>query len=385
MTSHLKIYFTQSQNIAIGLIFTSMGFLFGNWVTMIPYVKQKFSLNDAQLGLLLLSMPFASTLMNPLTTLIINRFGIRQTTVWGALAMAAAYALPVNAPTLILTSISLMLVGMSIATTNVAMNTCVTTIEQQEGIFIMSTSHGMFSAGGMLGSALASLLIGLNVAPIVQMLLVSGSIIVLVLVVKPIIWKIQELPKPTSADAKFVWPRGALLGMIAISLCVNITEGSMADWTAVYMREVVRANDFFIGWGFAFYAFLMATGRFLGDALIPKFGTRGILVMGGITAAIGITTAIGLPYTFSSIVGFGLVGAGVSCGSPILYGSAARLPNMAPGAGLATMNTFSIAGFLAGPAIIGLISNTFNLSIALALIAILALIWSLLSKRTVLY
>ncbi len=385
MTTHLKTYFTHSRSLAIGAVFASVGFLFGNWVTWIPYVKQKFALDDAQLGLLLLSMPLASTLTNPLSTLIINRFGMRATTIWGLAGMALVYALPVNVPYLWMTSAALGLLGIGIAFTNVAMNTCVTSIERQDGIFIMSTSHGMFSGGGMLGSALASILMGLKVPPAIHIAVVSVSILALVTLVRPIIMGIHEEKRKNEGEAKFAWPNRVLMGMIAISLCTNITEGTMADWTAVYMRDVVKSNDFFIGWGFACYAFFMASGRFIGDSLIPQYGSRKILVSGGVLAAVGILLAVFVPHTLTTILGFGLVGAGVSCGAPILYGSAARVPGMAKGAGLATMNTFSLAGFLAGPALIGLISNAFSLSFAISLVAILALIWAFLSNRAQLY
>ncbi|RDB07667.1 MFS transporter [Runella aurantiaca] len=385
MTTHLKTYFTHSRSLAIGAIFASVGFLFGNWVTWIPYVKQKFALSDAQLGLLLLSMPLASTLTNPLSALILNRYGMRATTIWGLTAMALAYSLPVNVPYIWMTSIGLGLMGIGIAFTNVAMNTCVTSIERQDGIYIMSTSHGMFSAGGMIGSALASILMGLKVSPALHIAGVSVLIISVAFIARPIVMSIHEEKRTTSEAPKFAWPNRILMGMIAISFCTNVTEGTMADWTAVYMRDIVKSNDFYIGWGFAFYALFMASGRFIGDSLIPRYGSRKILVSGGILAAIGIMIAVLLPHTFTAILGFGMVGAGVSCGAPILYGSAARVPGMAKGAGLAAMNTFSLAGFLAGPAIIGLVSSALNLSFAIGLVAILALIWAFLSSRSNLY
>jgi MFS family permease len=385
MLSHLKTYFTHRRSLAIGLVFVSMGFLFGNWVTLIPHIKAKFDLNDAQLGLLLLSKPFGSTFMNPFATLLINRFGMRQTTIWAMAAMAIAYALPINSPTLWLTSASLVLTGMCLATTNVAMNTCVTAIEKHENRNIMSTSHGMFSIGGMVGATLASVLVGLQVSPNLHVCGVSLLVFMLAFGIRKTVLSIYEEKTIASGGSKFVWPTGALLGMIAISLCTNVTEGIMADWSAIFMRDIVRANVFFIGWGFAVYALLMATGRFVGDALIPRFGSSRILVFGGILATIGILIAILVPHTYTTILGFGLIGAGVSCGAPILYGSAARLPNMAKGAGLATMNTFSIAGFLAGPAIIGFLSNAFGLSAAIGLIAILGLCWAGLASKVKLY
>lgn len=385
MTTHLKTYFTHSRSLAIGVVFASVGFLFGNWVTWIPYVKEKYNLDDAQLGLLLLSLPLASTLSNPLSTLVINRFGIRNTTIVGLMGMSAVFSLPVNVPYLWMTSVALGLMGIGIAFTNVAMNTCVTTIERQDGIHIMSTSHGMFSAGGMVGSALASILMGFKIPPTLHIGAISIFVLALAMLVRPIIMSIHEEKMQSDGGAKFAWPNKVLMGMIAISLCTNITEGTMADWTAVYMRDVVKSNDFFMGWGFASYAFFMASGRFVGDALIPQYGSRKILVGGGLLASFGIFTAVFLPHTITAIIGFGLVGAGVSCGAPILYGSAARVPGMAKGAGLATMNTFSLAGFLAGPALIGVLSHEVNLSFAIGTVAVLALIWALLSNRARLY
>lgn len=385
MTTHLKTYFTHRSSWAIGTIFASVGILFGNWVTWIPYIKQKFSLDDGHLGLLLLSLPIAATLTNPFTTLIIGRYGMRATTLFGITGMALAFILPVNVPNLWAVAISLGLMGSGISITNVGMNTCVTNIEQKENSSIMSTSHGMFSLGGMLGAALGSLLMGLKIPVTLHIGLVAVGILGLVLIVRPSIMAIVEDVLTNEEETKFAWPNRVLVGMIAVSICTNVTEGTMSDWTAVYLRDVVDANDFFIGWGFAAYAFFMALGRFMGDSLIPKYGHRNVLVAGGVIAATGILIAVFIPLTFSAIIGFGLVGAGVSCCAPILYGSAARTPGMAKGAGLAMMNTFSLIGFMAGPAFIGLISNAYSLSLAIGLVAALALLWAFISNRIPIY
>jgi hypothetical protein len=58
---------------------------------------------------------------------------------------------------------------------------------------------------------------------------------------------------------------------------------------------------------------------------------------------------------------------------------------MAKGAGLATMNTFSMGGFLAGPVLIGFVSESISLPFAFGLIATLALVWVLLVNKVKLY
>jgi predicted MFS family arabinose efflux permease len=300
--------------------------------------------------------------------------------------LSITYAMPVSMSVLALASVSLVLVGMSLSVTNVAMNTCVTSLEHQYDINIMSTCHGMFSAGLMFGSMTSSIWQGMKVQPSTQMISIAILLIILVFVLRPTILKIhEEKITKNEGGAKFALPKGALLLMILISLCTNITEGTMADWTAVYMKEVVQTDVYFIGWGLAGYSMFMSLGRFMGDALIPRFGANTVLRVGAVMVAIGILIAVFLPYTISAILGFTLVGAGVSCAAPILYGSAARVPNMAKGAGLATMNTFSMAGFLAGPVLIGFISKSVHLPFAISLIAVLAIMWVVLVNRVKLY
>lgn len=392
MLTHLRTFFTHRQGLSIGMVFISVGFLFGNWATLIPFIKQKFDLNDAQLGLLLLSFPIGATVMNPFSTFFINRFGMLNTTIFGLILLATTFVSPVGVSWLPLTSFSLIIVGMCLSVTNVAMNTCVTSLEHQYGINIMSTCHGMFSAGLMFGSIAASILRGMKIEPVLQMTAIAAVITAMVLLLRPTILGIHEekitedeSSQGVSSGAKFILPKGALLVMILISLCTNVTEGTMADWTAVYMRDIVRTDDYFIGWGMAGYSMFMSLGRFVGDALIPRFGGNAVLRTGGMIAALGIALAIAFPYTITAILGFMLVGAGVSCCAPILYGSAARVPGMAKGAGLATMNTFSMGGFLAGPVLIGFISKSVNLSFAFSIVAVLAIVWAFLVNRVKLY
>ncbi len=385
MFKHLKTFFSHRQSLAVGMVFIFVGFLFGNWATLIPQVKQKFGLNDAQLGLLLLGMPFGATSMNPFSTILINRFGMRNTTIVGMIILAAVYAIPVSVNHVLLVVLGLVFIGMSLSVTNVAMNTCVTSLEHQFSINIMSTCHGMFSAGLMFGSIFSSSLQGMKVIPMYQMSGISLIIILWVIYLRKTILEIHEEKVEEESGANFVLPKGPLLVMILISLCTNVTEGTMADWTAVYMKDIVRTDTYFIGWGLAGYSMFMALGRFVGDALVPKFGGNAVLKFGGILAAFGIFLAVFLPYTITSILGFSMVGAGVSCGAPILYGSAARVPGMAKGAGLATMNTFSMFGFLAGPVFIGFVSNSIHLPLAVSLVAVLALVWAYLVNKVKLY
>lgn len=378
MTAHLRLFFNHSTSRAIGLVFAMQGLLFGTWSSMIPFIKQRFQLDEAQLGLLLLALPAGITVMNPISVGVLHRLGTVRATLISRTLGALFFVIPFLMPNVWLVAAALMLLGTTFSTTNVSMNTAATTLENFEGIRIMATCHALWSTGAMFGSAIGATSIGMGVHPVTHVMLVG---LVLLLSTLVIYQAFQQVPsevtvsKSNGPRPKFKMPSPALWGLIAISLCTNLTEGTMADWSAVYMREIVQAPATLWGWGFAAYALFMALTRFIGDAILKHYGGGVVLRVGGTVAASGLLLAILLPFAPTALLGFAMVGAGVSLGAPILYSAAAKVPGMAPGAGLATMNTFAMIGFLGGPAVIGFIAKAFSLPVALGVVVVAGCVW----------
>lgn len=371
--------FNHKAAMATGLAFFTTGVIFGTWAALIPYVKLKFDLDEAQLGLLLLCLPAGVTLMNPFSVPLLNRYGAVRTNIWSLRLAAMLFVLPITMPVIWQVAFSLFLAGAAFSCANVAMNTCASLLEQRENLRIFSTCHGLWSAGAMIGSALAGMATGWGVTPILyvcMMMLVHLS--VTTWLQKPL-RGIPDDPQPATSPAEkpsgFIFPNKALWTLILISLCTNLTEGTMSDWSAVYMREIVGSGEALAGWGFATYAFFMAGGRFLGDELIARYGSKLVLRLGGCVVALGLLLSVVLQTNVGVLTGFALVGAGVSLGAPILYAASTRVPDMAKGAGLATMNTFAMASFMGGPALIGFIAKFSSLPTAFLLVALFAGLW----------
>ncbi|MCF8246368.1 MAG: MFS transporter [Saprospiraceae bacterium] len=380
MFTHL-IHFRHHPAVrSTGLLFGFFGLLFGTWAALIPFIKQKFGLDEAQLGLLLLCLPGGITLMNPLSVPILHKLGAVRSAIIALPLAAALFILPFAMPNVWLTGASLFLAGSIFSMVNVSMNTCASQIEQRLDLRIMSTCHGLWSTGAMVGSALASVATGWGLIPLVYVALVFVVETIAVLFLKNGLAGVPDEPHPATEGVKtpsgFIFPNKALWVLVAISLGTNLTEGTLSDWSAVYLREVVGSPEAIAGWGFSAYAFFMASGRFLGDALIGRFGSKPVLQMGGLVAAAGLLLAVFFQNTPTVLVGFAMVGAGVSLGAPILYAAAAKVPGMAKGAGLATMNTFAMIGFLGGPAVIGFVAKAFSLPAAFGLVACSALFWA---------
>ena len=381
MFSHLSHFFKNTLSRTIGSIFVGEGFLFGTWAAFIPIIKYKFGLDDAQLGLVLLSLPAGITITNPLSVLVMHRLGIVNATIGCLICATLLFILPVAAASVPWLCVGLFVAGAAFSATNVAMNTGATMMESHQKTRIMSTCHGLWSFGAMLGSAIGGISFGWGIIPVLHFAIVALFIVLLAIRAKQpmdILTSYEQIDKKheNATDRKFMMPSAALWAIIIISLCVNLTEGTLADWAGVYMRDVVHATIQMSGWGFAAYAFFMAGGRFIGDAILNKYGDKQVLMVGGLICTLGFTISVVFPIFPMVLLGFALIGAGVSLGAPILYAAASRVPGMAPGAGLATMNTFAMVGFLGGPAVIGFLAKIWSLGFAFSVVAGVGLFWT---------
>lgn len=389
MLRHLHTFFTHRRSLATGVGFFNLGFLFGNWATLIPFIKQYFAIDDAVLGLMLLCLPLGAMTFNPIAAVAIRKFGFQKVTVAGLILISIVYLLPVSMQSVYYLPVSLLFVGIGMTILNISINTTATAIEQEEGLNIMATCHGLFSVGLMIGALMRSFTLLLSIHEWLHMFFMCLIALVLGIIAAPTLLTVKSLKKNTdekkaTTKASFI-PQGALLTIIVISLCTNVTEGSMTDWASLYMKEVVQTNPYFIGWGLFGYSAFMALGRFFGDGIIPRIGRNRVLAYGGFLSFIGLLLVIFFPVTSVAIAGFACIGLGVSCGAPILYASASRYPGLPDAGGLAMMNTYAMGGFLMGPAIIGFISDQTSLKTAFAFVAVLTLLWMYKSHRAELY
>lgn len=381
MFHHLNQFIQYRVVRATGLVFIAIGLIFGTWTAFIPTIKARFALDEAQLGLLLLCLPAGVILMNPFSVPLLRFFGASRLTRLFVGVSGIVFIFPVLMPQVWLVGVVLFLAGISFSITNIAMNTCASILEQKAGRNIIASCHGLWSLGAMLGALITGTLAGWGIPP-------AGAMGMLCILIGFLSWWIKkplmDLPEEdytTTTENKkasgFIWPNKALWLLITISLCVYLTEGTMADWSAVYMRELLQRPESQVGLGFGIYAFFMASGRFLGDELIAKVGSKRVLQYGGGMAAIGFLLLVVQPLFGAILLGFAMVGMGVSLGAPILYATAAKVPGLPPGAGLATMNTFAMGAFLGGPALIGFLAKWQGLAFAFGIVGLCAFLWAL--------
>ena len=164
----------RSARVAVAAFFALAGIAFGSWVSRIPEVKAKLGLDPGQLGLALLGMAVGAVIAMPTTGWLIARWGSRRVCGTAGILACLTLLLPVLAPSGPLLFVALMLFGSAYGVMDVSMNTQAAAVEALYARPIMSSFHGVFSVGGLVGAATAGLITGLGVAPVPHLAAVAA-------------------------------------------------------------------------------------------------------------------------------------------------------------------------------------------------------------------
>lgn len=358
---------------------TSVGFLlpgicYGLWFVHIPGVTARLGLEPGILGLALLCSGLGSVITQPISGLVVSRIGTRPTATVFLLALIIAFTFPILAPSVPLLFAGTLALGLAGGALNIAINTQGTEIEAMRGKPTLSSFHGCFSLGTLVGSLVFPLLVSRGLG--------NGTGVVFVALVMLIIAAVaafgfppsQVQATPGKKGASFVLPTGAVIGIALLTFIANGLEGSVNDWSSLYLRTIRGLSESSAATGFAIFAAVMTAMRLFGGPLVTRIGARGILLYGGLFAAAGMLVVVFAPTPLFSAAGFGLVAIGLANTLPVLYSIAARTPGAAPGVNVAAVATTALVGFLVGPPAIGFTAQYLGLPTAIGLLSIAALI-----------
>jgi predicted MFS family arabinose efflux permease len=118
----------------------------------------------------------------------------------------------------------------------------------------------------------------------------------------------------------------------------------------------------------------MTVGRLTGDRVVSALGDLRVLVWGGLLTIAGFVLLLAGDWTALALSGFVLIGLGAANLVPVLFSRAGRQTVMPAGLAVAAVTTTGYAGILAGPALMGFVSDATSLPTAFWLVAALMLL-----------
>ena len=366
---------TRRSQWAVAWLFMALGFSYGTWTSRLPAIKANLGLSTSQVSAVLLCAALGAIFSFPVTAAALLRFGSRGTCLLSGALLALGLFVFGVAPNWLCACAVFVLYGVIASTLDVAMNAQGVEVERATAQPVMSRLHAAFSLGTMAGAFFASVI--LDATTSVPLHFGVAAAIVLAAVLLPRAGLVADAQASDGGSRSFSWPRGAALLIGAMAFLGMIVEGSMVDWSTLYLKERAGASQQMAPLGIASLQGTMLVARWFGDRARVRWGARRLLFGGALLAGASLAAALAIGGVVPALVGFGLFGVGVATVSPCVYAAGAREGGVA----LAAVMTLGSLGFLVGPLLIGSVAQATNLSWGMAVVAAAAIVLALLSRR----
>ncbi|ASW09928.1 MFS transporter [Rhizobium sp. 11515TR] len=367
------------QGLATCLIFCLAGICLGAWAPLVPIVKQRLQIDEGMLSLLLLCMGAGSIMAMPFTAYLTSRSASRHiipAAVMGLMAIVPVLATVDNAPSM---CIALFSFGMCMGTNSVAMNLQAVFVENDAGKPLMSGFHVMFSLGGIVGSAIVTILLGGGVAAGSAALVVSGTVGILLLC--SISGLLPHRGIRGARAPTFASPKGIVLVLGLLSLLAMLAEGGVLDWGALFLIESHGISLTLAGFGYTGFTAAMMCGRLCGNIIRSRYGDQAVLSGSATLACFGFGVSLLIPNNIAVIMGFILVGAGLANVVPILFTLTGKTKVMPPNMAVSAVLSVGYTGIIIGPALLGLVAHATNVQVAFVLLCCAMAIVAAAAKR----
>jgi MFS family permease len=355
-------------------VFFLNGLTLSTYIVRMPSLKSAHHLTDGQVGLIgvlfaaaaLASMQF----VGPLVARVGNRAVLR-----GCLAV-----LPV-----LLAGVGLVggLVGFTIAvtafgavhgTTDAAMNAQAVTIERRVRRPVLNGCHAAWSISAVVASLAASVTSQADVSVGIYFGISGAVLLAGGLTLGPFLLPVEgreTSPASVSGSARARRRLGWNRSIIALGLAgtvLMICEAAALGWGAIFLHDNRGASLGLAAAAVTAYTAGQAVGRVFGDRLTSRYRLAPVFRTGGVVAAGGLALAVLAPSAPVAVVGFAVAGVGASVLIPLAFSAVGQdhTTSVDAAALISRFTTFTYAGILLGPALIGVAAEFIGLTITLA-------------------
>ncbi|WP_410632275.1 MFS transporter [Amycolatopsis sp. cmx-4-83] len=359
---------------AVLAVFFVNGTVFSTFVSRVPSLKLDLGLSDGTLGAILTLFGLAALLTMQFAGPLVGRFGsarvIRLAVVVSPFLLAgiglAGDAVQLGGAVLLL--------GMMHGTLDVAMNAHAVVVERESGRSVMSSCHAAWSI-----SAVAASLVGAGFTRAGSSAAEHYLWVGAVLVVAGLAATAGLLPASADrveetggggakrASWRSGWTRRVCV-FGAMGFTAMILEAMVISWSGVFLHDARGATLAAAALGFTAFSACQAAGRLVGDRLTERHGAPALFRVGGVIAAVGLAVVVLSPSWVAGIAGFALLGLGGSVLLPLIFSAVGHAGGAGAGAAtfLSRFTTFTYAGGLIGPALIGWFAEATSLTWTLA-------------------
>ena len=229
-------------------------------------------------------------------------------------------------------------------------------IQKSYGFSLINRFHGISSIGTIWGGLIAVMAIGLGFS-MEKFNLSLLTINLIALVIYILLFQKVNTEISSHLPAQYKNKIGLLetqVYIIALTVLVFTCsiEETASIWGAIYMKDIYDASLVISGLPYLFCQICIVIGRIFGDYYTNKFGELITLKYGVVLSMIGIILIIFVHSVIFTILGFSLIGLGISVIFPLTISFIGQLPNINATSGITFATWMSRVGLLISPPLI---------------------------------
>jgi fucose permease len=361
-------------------VFVVNGAAIGTWVAQIPWIQDRFDLSRSAMGLVITGMAIAVILAFPIAGQAIVRHGSERIVWVGGIATALAVNLPVLAPARRGRRGRAVRAGRGLGDPGRRDEQ-----PRREGGARPPQADHVVAARGLGVSAAWPAPGSPPRATGPAWTRGSPSRSPPALLLALLFVSARAIGHGSTAEGEdapsFALPSRGVVLLAILCLLVMVTEGAMADWGGLYLRQDLGASAALAALAYSFFTGGMTVGRVVGDWVNDRIGAVALLRWGALLTGIPLAAMLLIGHPAAALVGLFLVGLGVANGVPLMFSAAGRQPDTPPGPGIAAVSSMGSLGFLAGPPVIGFLADAISLPWALATLILGAVVVFALARR----
>ena len=347
----------------------------GSFAARIPWIASHVGVGLGGLAVALLMPGIGALLAMPFSGRLAHRYALRPLVTVTIVAWCGSLVLPALPTSLVLLCAVLLVFGAAAGLADMAMNAEGVLVEGAFGRSVMSSFHGFWSVGVLVGSAVSALASRAGVDARLQFVVEACVLAAIGAAAARFL-----LDDPTSAESEappaFALPTRPILLIGLVGLCAVFGEVAGTDWSALYIRNELGGSASTAAFAVSAFAVTMATARLVGDPVIRRLGPVRTVQLSGACAAGGAVAVTLAPGLAIGLGGFALLGIGVALVVPLVFAAAGRVgPH--PARSIAGVAGVAYASFLAAPGVIGGVAAASSLTTSFCLVAGLLAIMAL--------
>lgn len=344
------------RRLAVAAAFATQGFVFIGLTTRLPDIKDRWDLGELGVSLVLLAIVLLAGLGSVLAERLAARTSSAHLLRVGLVAIGVGAALMLAAPAWSAYLLGVGVYGVALGVVDASTNMQAVAIERQHGRPILPSFHGGWTLGGLLGAGLTLATADLDLAWSALLAVVPLAMATAAFLPRG---ESHAFDQAVETDLPGVPWRPIL--MVGLGMVVfYMVDTAAQTWGAVYLDEVLEAPSRWVALATLPYLAASLVLRLAGDSLVRRYGAVPVLRVGAVVASVGLVVVTTAPTWPVAVLGFTVVGTGISVVAPLSFSAAARIAGGSVervDAVIARFNQFNYVGGLLGAVLTGVVGQ----------------------------